>query len=512
MRRSRGQALVLFSLLMLCALVMSFMTLALNQRAKERLELQMAADHAAWNNAVATAYSMNGAALMVRTQVAHFVAVAAVQSLVSFAGAYRGYLNGVEKYYREQKDVLGRRCTNGEPCGCTGRREMIDRLQLVTEEHDRIKLLWPALDLEAGMQIYGAGIMNLRLLAEAREVVQEKLVAEQLQGALLANTVARAEAGRGRSWRAVSLDRINLREVGGGGRTDGAVLGRHVGGNMHGVWAVMGSRGNPFVTARDLSHVAIESALRRVTGSDDPVVFGHQGSSYFSERFHGHTKWEVEGYAAWADDHGVLGMRYVGGGCNDTASRIYPVTGMVKSTDLSDDTDEHLWSPRAFDPNDPGDVVPGSATHTASICTNRVCPAMFFAFQDYNQMLVANEDDVFGQPKNYAALVDERTQGPDPWNLLFRFQLAKNSGGAELKLRERGIGSALSAGMAYYHRRAHFKEPPNLFNPFWRAGLVRADVDEQGRLGDLADAYRAADPVAGESFERLYAVGYRGIP
>ena len=42
-RAPRGQALVLFALLMLSALLMSFMTISFAARAKDRLELQAAA-------------------------------------------------------------------------------------------------------------------------------------------------------------------------------------------------------------------------------------------------------------------------------------------------------------------------------------------------------------------------------------------------------------------------------------------------------------------------------------
>jgi len=509
----RGQALVLFSLLMLSGLLMAFMTISLTERAKERLELQAAADHAAWSNAVATARMMNGVALLVRSQIAHYVAVAGVQSLVSFAGSYRGYLTGMEQYYERERDRQDRMCNSGRACGCVGRAELRDRRDLVRAEHDRIRTLWDALDAMAGEQIYGATLVSMGILATQREYTNDLLIEQELRGATLADSIAKREGG-GRKWSAMPVDGINLREVGGSAGDEGAVIGRQHGHTAH-LWATMGTRGNPFTAARRFSHLAIEQALRRVTRTNEPVVFGHEGTSYFSSQFHGNTKWTVSDKFAWADDHGVLAMRYAGGGCNSNP-RAIPISGSVKSTDTTDDTDFHTWSPQL-----PQDRELG-VRHTSSTCTARICPAMFFSQEDYNPNTLPVVDDVFAQPKNYAVLSDDRTaRRPDPWNLFFRFQFSRGSSGVEVDWRE-GVArngldfrtsTAIAAGIAYYHRRGHWKEPPNLYNPYWRAGLVRADVDDQARRRDLAAAIAAGgNASATDAFRKLHAAGYRGIP
>lgn len=506
----RGQALVLFSLLMLTAMVMSLMTVSLAERAKERIELQSAADHAAFSNAVATAHAMNGSALLLRAQIAHYVAIAGVQSLVSFAGSYRGYLNAMENYYVEERKEQAKACNTGLACGCRGRNEIDGRVDLIRTERDRIKSFWADYDYQAGEQIYGASLVTLGLLGYERENTQQHLIDEQLVGSQLANEVVKSEGGRRRKWSAAPLDAINVREVGVGGQ-EGAIIGRNQG-NLHGVWAVMGSRGNPFVTARNLSYLSIEQGLRRIIGVNDPVVFGHSGTSYFSELFHGNQARTVSGVAAWGDDHGTLGMQYTGNGCAAEPG-VMQVSGVVKSTDGSDDTDTHVWSPNTNGLGSDTDLLPGFATHTASVCMAKVCPAMMFAWQDYNPALVALPEDVFGQPKNYVVAIDDRSERPpDPWNLMFRFQVSREGPGSRLEVRANGLSSALSAGIAYYHRREHWKEPPNLFNPFWRAGLVRADIDDQAKTDDLQRAVAAAaDPAAADAFGKLYSVGYRGI-
>ena len=82
-RARRGQALVLFALTLLLLTLMVLMTLGFGMRAKERIEIQMASDAAAYSQAVATARTFNAISVMNRAQVAHMVAMAGTQALIS---------------------------------------------------------------------------------------------------------------------------------------------------------------------------------------------------------------------------------------------------------------------------------------------------------------------------------------------------------------------------------------------------------------------------------------------
>jgi hypothetical protein len=154
---------------------------------------------------------------------------------------------------------------------------------------------------------------------------------------------------------------------------------------------------------------------------------------------------------------------------------------------------------------------------------------VWFDFVDYNFIRVADESDNFGQPKNFAVVQRDFRQRPasaDPWNLAFRFRFARGGEGEEFDLQgTNGIvlrdntdiskQTALSAGISYYHRAGHEREPPNLLNPFWRAGLVHADVDDQSRPGTGTDIQETLTGSgvewAADAFNKLYNAGYRGI-
>jgi len=150
------------------------------------------------------------------------------------------------------------------------------------------------------------------------------------------------------------------------------------------------------------------------------------------------------------------------------------------------------------------------------------CPGIWPTFVDYSPIRVIQKSDNWGQPKNYAVIQrDYRVRGDgDPWNLSFTFAFNKGSPAAfdnrGLKLADGtdiSKQTALSAGIAYYHRRDHWKEPPNLLNPYWRATLVPLTVDAQGRGSDVGETLEdVGAPWAAEAWRELRNQGYQGGP
>lgn len=158
---------------------------------------------------------------------------------------------------------------------------------------------------------------------------------------------------------------------------------------------------------------------------------------------------------------------------------------------------------------------------------------VFPPFIDFNPTKVARSDDAFGQPKNFAVIqrnFADPSKSPDPWNLFFRFRLngtgekygqgtATNRNAIILQDgTDISMQTALASGLAYYHHYGAWRETPNLFNPFWRAGLTRANIDESDGYGqkwweDVSDTMdRSGVPWAGEAIRELNRVGFQGAP
>jgi hypothetical protein len=101
----RGQAMVLWVLSFLLLSLMVFMTLSINARARQRLELQSVADAAAYSNAVATARTFNTISLINRTAISHWVAMLGIQANHTWATAVKSYYNQFAGTVREMEGL-----------------------------------------------------------------------------------------------------------------------------------------------------------------------------------------------------------------------------------------------------------------------------------------------------------------------------------------------------------------------------------------------------------------------
>jgi hypothetical protein len=86
---------------------------------------------------------------------------------------------------------------------------------------------------------------------------------------------------------------------------------------------------------------------------------------------------------------------------------------------------------------------------------------------------------VWGQPLLPVMLTQKHDPSKDPFNLTVGFRFAP--GGGQPFNMAKAVDSTLApaAGIAYYHRRGHLGEPPNMLNPFWHATLVPVEIDER---------------------------------
>ena len=269
----------------------------------------------------------------------------------------------------------------------------------------------------------------------------------------------------------------------------------------------------------------IQSRLQMtVARPPDRVTVVNQGSSYFATTFNHGAAWPlVNGKYSWTDDHGTDTLRYSHFffPCRRYTNTLYTAS-LLSSTDATDPNDTHAWIPFTFTM----DRVPAVARHTLGRCLR--CPSMWPTFIDYNLAPMVDEEDNYGQPKNYAVIqrdYDVRAaagQSVDPWNLGFRFRF---SPARESRFDNRALvladgvtdiskQTALSAGIAYYHRKGHWKEPPNLLNPYWRATLVPLTTDLQGSQGgDVPNTLgNVGSGWAGDAYSALRGQGYQGGP
>jgi hypothetical protein len=87
----------------------------------------------------------------------------------------------------------------------------------------------------------------------------------------------------------------------------------------------------------------------------------------------------------------------------------------------------------------------------------------------------------WGQPKLPVLISQSTSTMADPFNLTVGLRFTQS--GSRFDMKEAASDALVSsaAGMAYYHRRGHLGEPPNLLNPFWRATLAPMEIDERSR-------------------------------
>jgi hypothetical protein len=544
---ARGQTLVLFSLTMLLTSVLVLLTLSIGTRVKEKMELQAVADAGAYSNAVITARAYNEIALMSRAQIGKMVSLAAVQSLISWSSYYRAQVEATRRSYalaRLPYDILRLCCipTSGctQFCACANlARTQINltRTQLLLHQL-QLDAQWQNLDRAAGQQaenLHAATLVIYGGQLERYFRLRDKL---NNQG-VVRDIVDKAKAGSRWSgeWSAPpGADDVTMDEAVGipiASGWGGAVLPYPLARNHH-VYAAMGSRGWSFTTQRTLGGPVISLALMRIIADPrDNVLVTNTGSAYFAT-IPNHGGLFPSGEFSWAEDHAdpigsFANITRFGRGmapCPPTTIGFSNAQTLLRSTDRGDATDLHIWSP-GWRP----DLEPPQQRHTLSQCIGIDCPGIWPPFVDYNDLQLVRGSNLWGQPKNYAVVQRDysvRMQAPpdqrDPWTRFFNFDFT-GSGGSGSSFDNRGIRlspqnggldisrqTALSAGIAYYHRHGHWKEPPNLLNPYWRATLVPYDVDADGRT-DVEDTLQSAGvDWAADAARGLRINGYKGGP
>ncbi|NOK34534.1 pilus assembly protein [Corallococcus exercitus] len=495
---ARGQALVLFSLTFLLLTLMVLLTLGFGMRAKERVEIQMAADAAAYSQAVSTARTFNAIAVMNRAQIAHMVAMAGTQSMISY---------GSQMYAARQTSACP---MPGPAWSGLDQAAAMQTLSLQGRAGDMFRASLAIYNRLIGTHLANQGLTNLI----AKEVNPELFAPPEGANKSLAEVSGGASSGSSYD------DLMQQEKTGSVPETSGAVMPTGGGQGNATRNATMGSLGWTWVHNRPSGSAGFGSgAAAHNPGFQHYASAGAMDSSTYQT---------ISGRNSWAHDHG----RAITETCPDgTPITAAATDAWVMSDEKQSTEDQHVYG--ANKPP-PGQGAENNTTvderHTLGACV--VCPGIWPYSVGFNAALLhgnADEND-YGQPKLYAMLQrdyasDSRRAKPDPWNLLFTFKFAnkeKEFDNAAPLGRIQPTGRedvqrnqvALSAGLAYYHRPrpaavgGGWEEPPNFLNPFWRATLVStegarddkpAQSLQQAGFSEHADALR-----------RLDNAGYRG--
>jgi hypothetical protein len=532
---ARGQTLVMFALSALLLTLMVMMTISIGSKAKEKMEVQTLADAAAYSNAVATARTFNAISVMNRVQVAHMVGVTAVNSLISWSTYYFGSLFVARGHYQDWTDQFKgflqnrpmgccswgggfpckKGCCDGGWCGCAtvGYASNLAITATLNLEWLKYLMLLRALDAQAALEamayrdsadyVYYFG--QLPALYFLYDYLDKQSGAKKL--------VAQAQGGNpfggelsAQNW----PDGVNMKEL-----KMGAVLPVNPI-YAHHAFAAMGSRLHPFITGRGGAAVPLINGkfLTLIPPFKASSVQVGLGSGYLTmPPFEQHGSNPFLTYftrLVSADDHSVgpLVSEYHEPGamlCPYEPSREGHVKSMVNS----------------------GTSI-GLHTATGMVPDNfHQLPAnmrMYPLFVDYNPFSGFDEGNVWNQPKNFGVVQrDYSVRQKALWNPVIKFNF---SGGADSTYDNRALNlkdgtfigrqMALATGITYYHRGNNILgynsqvEAPNFFNPFWRAGLTRVNVDDVGLgSGDVENAL-GSYPAAVDSFQGLKSNGFKG--
>lgn len=506
----RGQALVLWALTLLLLSLMVLITLGTAMRTKEATELQMAADAAAYSQAVAVARTFNAISVMNRAQVAAMVAVAGTQAQISYSGVL---LAGVS-------------------AKCPG--EYPDLMKNYWEADQAAALQVSALTGVAG-SLFSGGVELYNALV--RELLNDQQLGQKIAGA--ANAELRAPA---------KGDFKTMREVNGGNyvmspkdiskksvakdssvfECSGVVclVGTQ---GLHALYATMGSLGWTWVRNRSAGGgITQGSAGFGATMMTSPAVQNYGWASQMDPM----TYDSINGRNAWGHDHL---QRFVPPCANldpsDPDSYVSTSDAWVMSNEYQSRFDQHVI-PRYTDSGAYNAEVPGKVTwevHTLGPCA--WCPGIWPSMIHWNASAAnsAGPKNDYAQPKLYSILERDfaKRTFEDPWNLAFRLRTGGKLGSefdnaSTDGLKKRAADTvlrtqvALSSAVVYYHRQAvdgnrddAWREPANFMNPFWRATLSSpvGSADD-----DPAEALeRAGQREHAEALRGLIGAGYRGM-
>lgn len=497
--RQRGQSLVLMCLTMMFVVMMVMMSIGISTRVKEKMEAQLIADAASYSTAVATSRTLNTIALVNRVHVATMAAMTANQSLMSWAAMYRGGLNELEDMLDTAKTIADATVFPPPVAALcrTGSTLIQTAQQSLNVQKNITEAAWMATDAAAALltKRMQRGYKDQQIVTLDR--LRENLVDNQG----LANEFIRVatEGDPHSEWAAAETgDLISNRERSASNPYFGS-------GNSYfhvprrqsreiAVEIAHGSRGHEWVRTRDHNKglLAGRLSLAAMGGVilSDEIGEGWFGNEKSTSETGYREKYGTSPAAANGADNATMRMPvHPGSICPTVAVYLAAASANLYGTLYSDFFENnratHEW-------NGGSDNSGLSTLHRLWPCAAN-CPGMWTGFIDLNYTLMEESRrwrGLYGQPKALVAIernFGARQGNPNPWEMRFTMDFATSSpqefdnrgvrltDGTDMRLQY-----AVSTAISYYHRPdGHWAEPPNFFNPFWRATLVSPAVDNR---------------------------------
>ncbi len=547
--------MVLLALTMLLVALMVTMTIGLGLRIKQKHELQNLADAAAFSNGVAAARTFNNAALLNRLEVAYWAALAADQSLIAWASANEAVTWGaIQASMRMRTGSCG--ITSPTPAGQLAQRAARNAALVAFEAQAQIYARgsdstmsgdWDNMDRAAGneSQRFQGQVVGLRSELSVRpwhamptgddnapikNRLERLLLTQRLTNDIIANagmsasvsvigSTATSPASATGAQRLTHVEMFAQDEAAAAWSswTADSVGATGTGLTMEGGWsdnmlqAALGSR-DTWVAGHSGSPTKAHNRLNEFGNplGIEVITAGGSGSGYWNATSAMHSG-AFGRREAWGEQHGSISIRM--GGCTESA----PMHSYVRSTAIEFDNDQHRWG-SGSDNTDPAEV------HTMLSC-NPECPSVWVRTLGFNGNEAPN--NAWGQPKLIVALqrdlAAEAAVRKFPWELNFNFAGTQWDGRGRRLHGAAGSSATLSrqtayaSSMVYYHRQRHWREYPNLLNPFWRATLVAIDVDSnagpgQGNSNDVRQSLIGSQfALQRDAVLKLRDEGFRGL-
>ncbi|MBM4379520.1 MAG: hypothetical protein FJ086_09510, partial [Deltaproteobacteria bacterium] len=453
------------------------------------------ADGAAYSNAIVTARAYNQIAVWNRAQIAHMMTLAGVQSHISYASWYVALLKGSEYGGYATAGLAGLICAGCGPwcpwcCTCCPTVAVaIKFARAFNREYNTAKRQLDRVDQQMATQAMAIqGFASL--YGSAGKLLYGMHTLNQLNGGL-ANAVQDLVTSKATNPGEYGIDTltnviVNASEL----RNAGAESTQNPS-----LEITNGTRESDFLRSRGWAATppyppVIAAQNRSIT------AFFASGTGHFGDSKHNPVK--QGNNQAWADDEG-----FAAGVVNLPSPCPLP-TGWYATAEVKSSAKNHPSHHRSS-PN----VTEGGSTadrrHDLMKCQDakgNPCNSVWVGRQEFNinyqnaQQLAdakttAGAGDQWRQPVNMVRLT--RNYGArskrDPWEFKFKLEISNSGGGQQVDLKAPSMNeqTAIATAITYYHRNMQaadksWEEPPNFFNPYWRATLVPADIDGAANL------------------------------